>query len=1093
MAPSSRPSRPKRPTNAWSVIMYLSMNRKARFPILWLLFGHPLVVAWMFLGLHVHAQLTRGFISGTVTDPNGRVVVGAKVRIHNTATNDEREMLTNGSGVYRFVAIEPGVYTAEFSSVGFEKKVLRGIRVGPAEEVVLNEALVISGGALTIEVRATPPIAGLAKASPTIGTILDPAFIQRIPLSPARDATRLAFLTPTVVRGPSHTEISAYGQRTRQNNFLIDGVDNNDLFATVASARVIPEAIAEFQVQSSPFSTEYGRNTGAQVSILTRRGSNTYHGEIWDYYSGNWLEPVSLRNKRAGLNETPRFVQNEAGAGIGGPIRRDHTFFFGLLEADRHRESADARNAQPAVIPTPAGYAALANVPLGSGQTPESRQAVLKALAFLPEIHQSVNRYENLTTQSVDGIPVEVGTMLIPLSNPRDLWYGLGRLDHRLTESDNLTYRFLVDKGFFSDVADNRQFGSRFAAASDFLHQNHALSLTHAFSPSLMNEFRFAYSRSNIAFPENDPTSSTVLIPGAFTIGGTSSFPQGRISNLFQWQNVITFLQGRHSLKFGADIRRNRFFNLSAFDSKGTWFFNSLEDFLNNRAFGLRQSVTDSSFDARQTNQFYFFQDDFKLTQNLNLNLGLRYEYSSIPLGFFGSANAEIAAAGVPLNARPDRNNIAPRFGIAYSPASRRGWRNWLFGDGVTVLRAGFGIGYDILFYNILANTATNYPRVVNSDAFQPQTINLFPTLAPKQAMIPPFSPTLTFVNVPTDIQNPTNHFWSVSIQRQFGQNYLAEIGYAGSRSYHLLRATDRNPGILSEEMANTVIDGGSIPSLQERRVNPVWGQRVIIESTALSEYHALFLRVEKKVANGLLFGANYTWSANFSDNDEPLQIQDIVLSSPQVSQDLFDYRNDWSRSVFDRPHRFVVYYSYEMPWFQSRSRAWSIAERVFSNWRISGVTEWQSGQPFTIRTGVDSGGSGIPIAWRPDYDPDGIFERDPVEGNLRTFKSPISGEGVFLTPLTSGGLPLANSMPHGGNLGRNTYRGPSFVNWNLSLMKNIPLSERVGLQLRADWFNLWNHRNFGNPVATMSSAAFGANTTDPGGGERLLSLKILF
>ena len=410
-----------------------------------------------------------------------------------------------------------------------------------------------------------------------------------------------------------------------------------------------------------------------------------------------------------------------------------------------------------------------------------------------------------------------------------------------------------------------------------------------------------------------------------------------------------------------------------------------------------------------------------------------------------------------------------------------------------TVFRAGFGIGYDIFFYNILANTATNYPRVVRSDAFQPQTINLFPALAPKQTVIPPFSPTLTFVSVPTDIQNPTSHFWSFSIQRQFGQNYLAEIGYAGNRSYHLLRLTDWNPGILTGEMANTVIEGGSIPSLQERRVNPAWGQRIIIEATALSEYHALFLRVDKKVANRLLFGANYTWSANFSDNDEPLQIKDIVLSSPQVPQDFFDYRNDWSRSVFDRPHRFVVHYSYEIPWFQSRSGTWAIAGRVFSNWRISGVTEWQSGQPFTVRTGVDSGGSGVPIGWRPDYNANGIFEKDPVEGNLRTFKSPITGEGIFLTPLTSGGLPLSNSMPHGGNLGRNTFRGPAFLNWTFSLAKRIPVSERVGLQLRADWFNLWNHRNFGNPVATMSSPAFGTNTTNPGGREMLLSIKISF
>ena len=1064
------------------------------FRRLWFLTGCLLVVSWMWPSPHLCAQLTRGFISGTVTDPDGGVIVGAEARITNPATNDEREMLTNERGVYRFVAVEPGVYTVEFSSAGFEKQVLNNVRVGPAEEVVLNETLAVSGGVLTIEVSEALPVTGLAKATPTIGRILDAVSIQGIPVTAgARDATRLALLSPTVARGPGHTEISADGQRTRQNNFLVDGADNNDLLGTVASARIIPEAIAEFQVQTSAFSAEYGRNTGAQISILTRRGSNLLHGEIWDYYRANWLEPVNLPNKRAGLNETPRFVQNQAGARIGGPLRRDRTFYFGLLEVNRRRESADARNAQAAVIPTPAGYAALSTVPLGSGQTPESRQATLDALSFLPDIHQVVNRYENLTSQNINGTPIEVGTIGIPLSNPFNLWYGLGRLDHRLSESDNLTYRFLVDKGFQPDVAANRQFGSRFTAASDFMHQNHAFSLTHAFSPRLMNEFRFAYSRSNIVFPENDPRSSTVQILGAFTTGGASNFPQGRISNIFQWQNVTTYLQGRHSLKFGIDIRRNRFFNLSAFDSKGTWTFNSLADFLNNRASRLRQSITDPSFDARQTNQFYFFQDDVKITRNLNMNFGLRYEYSSVPFGFFGAGNAEIAAAGVPLPARPDRNNLAPRFGIAYSPTAQDGWGNWLFGEGETVFRAGFGMGYDVLFYSILSNAATNYPRVVRNDAFAPQTINLFPTLAPKQGSIPPFYPLTAFVNAPTDIQNPTTHFWSFSIQRQFGQNHLLEVGYVGNRSYHLLRLGERNPAILTEEQANTVIAGGSISSVQQRRINPEWGQRALIEATALGEYHALFLQVDRKMTRGLLLGANYTWSANFSDNDEPLGIGDITLSSPQVPQDFFNYRNDWSRSVFDRPHRFVVHYSYEIPWFRPGSGVWPAVEQIFSNWRIAGVTEWQSGQPFTVRTGVDSGGSGVPIGWRPNYNPNGIFERDPVEGNLRTFKTPITGEGVFLTPLTSGGLPLSNSMPHGGNLGRNTFRGPSFVNWTFSLAKQIPVSERVALQLRADWFNLWNHRNFGNPVATMNSPAFGTDTTDPESREMLISLKILF
>ena len=1042
---------------------------------------------------NLNAQLTRGFISGTIADPSGAVITGARVKIINKATNEEHEVATNRVGVYRFVALEPGTYTLEFSATGFQTRRVDNVRVGPAQQVVLDESLAIRGEAVVIEVKESPPETELARATPTIERTLNTAFLAAAPLTAVtRDVTRLALLAPTVTRAPGFAEISANGQRTRQNNFLIDGTDNNDLTVTVASVRMIPEAVGEFQVQISPYSAEYGRNTGAQISILTPRGSNTLHGEVWDYYRGNWMEPASLLNKQNGLEETPRFVHNQTGASLGGPVRKDRTFFFGLLEANRRREAPDARNAQPAVIPTPTGFAALATVPPGPDQTVQSRQAVLNALAFLPDAYKGISAYQNLTTQVINGVPIQVGTIRIPLARPQNSWYGVGRLDHDLTEKDRLTYRYIFDKSSQLNATSNLQFGSRFAASVETLLQNHALSHTHIFGSNLVNEFRFSYGRNNLAYPENDPNDSTVQILGAFTVGGASNFPQGRISSTFQWQNITTYMFGRHSLKFGADIHRNRLFNLTTTDWKGTWTFLSLADFINNRAFSLRQTVTDASYDARQTNQYYFFQDDFKATRNLTFNLGLRYEYSSVPFGFFGAATPEIAAAGVPLPAKPDKNNWAPRFGFAYSPSPQEGWRLWLFGDQQTVFRGGFGIAYDVLFYNILTITASNYPRVVRSQAFQPDTNNLFPTLAPKQTALPAFSLLTAFANTPMDIQNPTTNFWSFSIQRQLSNHYLFEIGYTGNRSYHLLRQGEKNPGTLTADQAQTVMKGGTIPSIQNRRVNPAWGSRATIESTALGEYHALFFRLDRKMANGLLVGTNYTWSANFSDNDEPLPVGDIVLSSPQVPQNFFDYRNEWSRSVFDIPHRFVVHYLYEIPELSSAGRASAFLKHIFSGWQISGFSEWQSGKPFTVQTGVDSGGSGVPVGWRPNYNPQGIFVKDPVEGNLRTFISPLAG-GIFVTPLTSGGLPLANSMLLGGNLGRNTFRGPSFSNWNFSLAKTFTISKRLKLRLRSDWFNLWNHRNFGNPEARMNSSAFGKNITDPGGRTMLISAKVHF
>jgi hypothetical protein len=897
--------------------------------------------------------------------------------------------------------------------------------------------------------------------------------------------------SPLVTRAPGSCELSANGQRARQNNFLVDGTDNNDLAVTVPIARVIPEAVAEFQAQVTPYSAEFGRNTGAQVSILTRSGTNVLHGEAWDYFRASWMEPLSLLNERAGFTETPRYVQNQAGGSLGGPLKKDRLFAFVLGEFNRRRDAPDARNGQAVTIPTPAGYADLATVPLAAHQSPESRRAILDLLSFLPEVYQESGPLQIVQPELVNGVPIEVGSARIPLATPSDQFVSLFRLDNQLAESDTLSYRFLLDKRVDRDVTGNRQFGGRFTASSEFLSQNHSIGFTHVSSSNWVNQLRFAYLRSVADFPENDPASSTVMVSSLFTVGGASNFPQGKTSNVYQLQDIFTYLRGRHSIKFGIDLRRNQFDSRTTFDVKGTWFFQSFSEFLNNEAVAFRQSSVNPSFEAWQTNQFYFVQDDIKASEELTLSLGLRYELSSVPFGFFGAASPEIAAAGVPPPARRDLNNLAPRFGFAYSPNLETGWLRRVLGRQQTVLRGGFGVIYDVIFYNVLTLTAMNYPRNIPSDVLQPDTIDLFPTAPPKQTIVPSFDPTISFINTPTEIQNPTTHFWSFSIQRQLENHSLFEIGYSGNRSYHLLRLGERNPGILTEEQAEQVRNSGSsraAPPLSQRRLNPNWGSRLTIESTALSQYHAAFLRLEQKTRQGLLFGVDYTWSSTHSDNDEPLAIADIVLSSPHAPQNFFDYKSEWSRSVFDRPHRLSLYYLFQLP---EHGGGGNLARLFLSGWQIGGFTEWQSGQPFTVTTGVDSGGSGFSFGWRPDYNPKGRIVLDPVTGDFRTLSTP--NQDVFLTPRTVDGQPLANSMPRGGNLGRNTFRGPGYSNWNLTISKSIPVSERISAQFRADFFNLWNHRNFGNPVTTLNSAAFGTNTSDPGGRTMLVALHLRF
>ncbi len=1037
------------------------------------------------------AQLTRGFISGTVTDASQAVVPGVSVSIMNKLTGISRETVSTDAGFYRFVAVEPGTYSVEFKLAGFETRRIDTVTVSTAQEVTLNQTLNVVGVTADVLVTETSGVE-LAKTNPTIERTFSERMVSDLPLTAARrDVTRLALLAPTVTRAPGSNEFSANGQRARNNNFIIDGVDNNDYTVTLNSARVIPESIEEVQIQTTAYSAEFGRSSGAQVSLVTKGGTNQLHGQLWENYRGNWMEPVSLANKRALINDTPRFSVNQFGADGGGPIFTNRTFVFGLLEKNTRREAPQASNAVAATVPTPAGYAMLPGLPLGPGQTPESRQAVLSALSFLDGVYPRVTNYENVpATTSVNGVAVPVGTIRIPIANPYDLWYTSARLDHKLTDKDSLTYRYHLDKRNEPNLTSNRQFGAKWSAGQSIFRQNHALSYTRTVSPRFLNEARFAYVRSNLDFPENDPVTSTVGITNFFTIGGLNAFPQGRLDNTWQYQDVATYTTGRNSLKFGLDLRRYRLSNRSQIDSKGTWNFGGLQDFLNNNASLLRQAINDASFVAKQWNHAYFFQDDLKATRDLTLNLGVRYEYNTIPLGFFGATDPVIRAAGVRGPVIPDKNNWAPRFGFAYSPGNPKGMLAPLLGAGKTSIRGGFGVAYDVLFYNIMVNTATNYPRVVNSDTTD--NLNRFPTLAPRIPTLQSFDPaTIGFANASEDLQNPTTNFWTLSLQRELGTTVL-EFGYTGNRSYHQIRQSQANPPILTPAQAATVIAGGTIPGPQARRLNPNWNSRTLIESAAKAEYHAGYVRFDKRLAHGLQFGANYTFSANFSDGDELISgVEDITLSSPAVPQDFFNFKNEWSRSVFDRPHRFVVHYVYEVPWFSS-SWATGALSRIFAGWELSGFTEAQSGQPFTIRTGVDSigttAGPGNPPG-RPNFNSGGILLKDPVTGDLRTFTIPLDGTGIVTAPL------LANSMAGGGNLGRNTFRGPSFQQWNASLMKRIAIKENLQIQLRSDFINIWNHNNFANPEARMSSPTFGRNTAKliSDAREMLFSAKVKF
>ncbi|HEY3128461.1 MAG TPA: carboxypeptidase regulatory-like domain-containing protein [Acidobacteriota bacterium] len=1041
------------------------------------------ILAVMSLSMPLRAQLTRGAISGTVRDASGAVIPGAEVKITNRDTNLTRTVVTNDEGFYRAVALEPGHYSVTVEMSGFGKVENNDVEVKTAQETTFNVDLKVAEVVATINVTAQAEGISLNKTNPTIGTVFTGRQATELPLSAGRNINNLALLSPNVFTAPGSTGISANGQRARNNNFTIDGSDNNDISVTLSTTPVFPEAVGEFQVQTNPYNAEFGRNSGAQINVITKSGTNKLRGEAWEYYGGSRLNALDNIEKQNGLTRPARFNRNQFGFDLGGPILKDKTFVFGLVQWDRTRQGASPG---PNVrIPTPTGFAALNTVPLRQGQSQGSRQASLGGISFLNDVYKTNPVFRNLQNTMINGVPIQTGLTNVGISSPSNSRNTLLRLDHSLSENDNLTARYIFNQPINLNFVSNTEFGPIFAGDQLIRDQNLALSETHVFSSRTVNEFRFSYVRRNLQFPEHDPKTPATAVGGFFDIGGLSNFPQGRVQNSFQYSDVLSRQFGRHAVKVGVDIRRIQLFNLAAFDSKGTFTFLNLQDFVNNFAFSFVQALQTATFDARQTQQFYFAQDDFHVTSNLTLNLGARYETSGVPFGFFGATDAESLAAGVPGPVKRDKNNWAPRVGFAYAP------QGGFWGKGKTVVRGGYGISYDILFYNILTVNASNYPRVVVGR--QDQVFDLFPSLTPVTGA-PKFDPLAVYVNTPSDARTPYTHLYSLSIQREISRSYILEVGYTGSHALNGINQLQGNPAILTPEQAATVRSTGSvtsIPSTQARRVNPKIGSRVLIATVAQSTYNAGFLDLKKRFSHGLQFGVAYTYSHLLSNNDESLGVGAITNSSPQIPQDFFNYGAEKSTSVFDRTHRFVTNYIYEVPWFKSNWAQLPVVKQVFSGWEVSGVTSRQSGQPFTILTGVDTNGNGA-AGDRPNFNPNGQLTLDPVTHNYRTFTSDRTN-GVFTVPVNpTTGLPLANSLGNG-NLGRNTLRAPKTVNTNFSVQKHFNIIEDHKLIFRADFFNAFNQDDYQRPVNNMNSPDYGKNTQNWGNRAITLGLKYSF
>ena len=1019
------------------------------------------------------AQMTRGSIAGTARDSSGAVVPGATVTVTNVATNAAQVVVTDAEGFYRVPALEPGRYTVTTELASFRTVEQRGVDVRPALETPLDVRLEPAGVGETVQVTADAGTAGLNKTNPTIATTINARAIEELPLPGGRNINNLVLTVPNTSSTTGQGTYAVNGNRPRNNNYMVDGSDNNDVSVTIATSQMVPEAVAEFQVMQNPYSVEFGRNSGGQINVITRSGSNRFRGDFFDYYQSSGLNSRNNIDKANNLADPAKLIRHQLGGDLGGPVFRDKLFFFGLYQRD-----SLTRGQRPSPtsvrIPTQAGYATLQNVPLRSGQSAASRQDVLRQIAFLQDVYAANPVFRNLNNQLVNGVQVETGQTNVSILDPSMYHTWLGRGDYRPFATDNFTVRYSLNDRLDDNGISYRGFGARFAGQQDLVDTNLAISNAHTFSSNKLNEVRFSLVRRNLDFPENDTESSSVTITGLFNIGGDSNFPQSRITDAYQFSDTLTWSAAKHNVKFGADLRLNDVTNNAAFDSKGTFTFDNLQAYMNNTASRVAQALQIASFQVQQWQTFFFAQDDYRVSSELTLNLGLRYEWSDVPFGMFGTTDPQVAAAMVPGPAKADTNNWAPRVGFAYSPNTS----NAFLGDGKTVFRGGWGIGYDVIFYNLLT-VATN-PNV--STLVQNNLVDLYPNKLTGSAA--GFNPLNAWTNMPENLQNPESRFYSLTMQRELG-NYFFEVGYSGSRGAKGINQIIVNPAILTPEQAATVRAGGTIPAVQARRVDPNLGSRVLIpgyvgpggnDTEAKSEYNALFVSANRRLSRGLMVNSSYTYSKWMSNNDASLGEGGTAQSS-QRPQNMFDYEAEWSRSQFDRPHRLAVSYIWEIPGPRT-----GVLGQIIGGWQLAGVTSGQSGQPFTIISGVDSNGDGTDagLSDRPNINTSGSFVWDKEH---KTF----TNNGYYTVPLGSNNTPLANSLGDG-NAPRNSERGAAWWNTDLSLMKRFDLPGTVLFTVRVDAFNLFNQDNYGAPVNSMNSASFGLNNTNDFG-RRIIQL----
>ncbi|HXO04076.1 MAG TPA: carboxypeptidase regulatory-like domain-containing protein [Candidatus Sulfotelmatobacter sp.] len=1105
------------------------------------------IVLALVLGITpvLHAQAVSGNIAGTVVDKTGATVPKAKVTAVNTATDFTRTVDANEQGEFLFSNLPVGSYNVTVEAPGFAKTQVADFPVELNKTSSLSVQVEVKAGSTTIEVTAGA--AAIDTTTPQIGGTFDTVASTELPAATEGLGVLNLALYQAGVTGSGGVGVgtgpSVAGQRPRNNDFTIEGVDNNDKAVTGPLVIVPNDSVAEFSTLQNIFSPEFGHSTGGQFNTIVKSGTNGYHGLLYDYTQNRNFDAIDQSTINAGLTSNPRFDDNRFGGNFGGPIIKNKLFFF--VDSEYEPQGLATVPISGVCTPTAAGYATLAALPPGTSPDGVNTNSLnTNNLAILQKFAAAaptggncpftqgnvsltnpglVNPDFVCTGGSVPGVVAVTtspsGTVLtqtgscakgslvpfdngvLPLSGPNftNNYRLVTSGDYNYSEKDQFRVRYIYN---LSDGIDNAAEFPAFFQPIPNRFQFASISEFHTFKPNVTNEFRFGFNRffnntpaGNFNFPGLDQFPNLEFFDLDVQLGPDPNAPQSGVQNLYQFTDGVTWVHGNHNIKIGGEyhwfIAPQTFTQRARGDydysSVGTYLYDVNPDQLAERSTG------NPIYLGNEKTVAWYVNDSWRIRPSLSINLGVRYEYTTIPIGEQQqalnsiSSDPNIMTPKGPLvfNApRAPKNQWEPRIGVAWSPG----------GSANTVIRAGFSLGYDTLFDNLGLLTL---PPQLSQTQDRPQSdvgiINNFlangaippgaggVTQFPDQAS----ARAATAAFLPGNFRNPAAVDWTLGVQHSFANSYVFEARYVGTHGYYLpvqdqidkqspLTPTLFLPTFLAQPTQATLdalpvtLSQLSAPGNNFVPAYAAAGFQSTITSyqpIGNSIYHGLALQLTRRFSHGLQFVGAYTWSHAIDDSTAEVFSTVLTPRRPQDSQNL---AADRSTSALDRRQRFTLATVYDMPYFKG-SNSW-VVRNLAGNWLASPVYTYEAPEYIDVQSGVDSNLNGDSAGDRTLLNPTGIKGTGSgVSALCQIAACGTPGAGDTVAYLAAN--PTAQYIEAGpgalepnnglGIAGRNTLRTRPINNLDFSIGKNFHLNERMYFTLQAQVFNLLNHPEF--------------------------------